>query len=290
MKSLEQSIYGYILDYIQSILKFQFPSSFYLSPMQKILLIAFFFPALLFAAEPLTFTISPVSSNGKPRLKVAVSFDGSAKGITYLTYEDNQFGEPHQMNFVEFLAQDPGVSVVKEPDSNRFVVRHLPGKRVRVLYEVLDLQDTSELFYQYCCYKPIIRKEYFHIQTVHLLAAPEDYWSGPEDRQLVRLRWENFPADWVLHNSFGPDRAQTAALTNSEFSMAIFVGGDFRRFEFRVKDQPVYLITRSQWSQFSDDTLQNLLQSTVEGHRAFWNDYRDSIYTVTFLPIELPPV
>jgi predicted metalloprotease with PDZ domain len=257
--------------------------------MQKLLFLSFLFPWTLLAGEPLSFTISPTTSaDGKPRLQVSVTFDGAAKGITYLNYQDNQFGEANQMAFIEITQQDPNVSVTKEPDSNRFVVRHQPGKRVRVLYEVLDLQSNTELFYQYCCYKPIIRTDYFHLQSGHLLAAPEDYWEGPEARKVVQFHWRNFPYT-VLHNSFGPGKDQSVSLTNSEFSVAIFVGGDFRRFEFRVKDQPVYLLTRGAWTQFSDDTLVDLLRRTVEGHRAFWNDYGDSLYTITFLPIQDAP-
>ncbi len=257
--------------------------------MQKLLSILLSLPLAAVASEPLTFTISPGSNSGKPCLQVAVAFEGSAKGITYLSYQDNQFGEPNQMAFVEFPQQDPSVSVTKEPDSNRFVVHHQPGKRVRVLYEVLDLQDSSTFFYQYCCYKPIIRDNYFHVQTGHLLASPEDYWEDPEAREMLRLRWVNFPSDYVLHNSFGPGLSQTATLTNTEFSVAVFVGGDFRRHTFEVQGKPVYLLTRGQWSQFSDDTLVSLMQRTVEGHRAFWNDFNDTIYSVTFLPINDAP-
>ncbi len=257
--------------------------------MQKLLLLLLFNCSVLNAGVPLSYTISPSTLDGKLRLQVVMTFDGSAKGVTYLAFQDNQFGEAGQMAFIEFPEQDPTVSVTKEPDSNRFVVRHLPGKRVRVRYEVLDLQDSSTLFYQYCCYKPILKSNYFHLQTGHLFAMPEDYWSDPADRQMVQLRWVNFPRDWVLHNSFGLDRSQTVSLTNSQFSVGVFVGGDFRRFEFRVKDQPVYLLTRGAWSQFSDDTLVDLLRRTVEGHRAFWNDFSDTMYTITFLPIHDAP-
>ncbi|MBL7807124.1 MAG: hypothetical protein JNN28_04895, partial [Saprospiraceae bacterium] len=256
----------------------------------KQLFFLLFLPFLTKAQEPLTYTIQPdFSDNGALRLLVELTFQGTATGQTYLDYQNNQFGEPNQMDFITFPEQDPGVEVKKEPDSNRIWVKHLPGKRVRVRYKVLDLQGENEAFYQYCCYKPILHREYFHVQTGHLLATPADYWQGPDDRQPVHFRWEGFPANWTLHNSFGPDRAQAPTLTNSEFSVAFFVGGDFRRFSFRVKDQPVYLLTRGNWTQFSDDTLRNLLQRTVEGHRAFWNDYSDTIYSVSFLPIEDAP-
>lgn len=254
--------------------------------MQKLLFFLIFCPLVLRAGEPLTFTINPIWVEREMRLQVAVSFDGSAEGITYLAYQDNQFGESGQMHFVNLREQDPTVSVVKEPENDRLVVRHLPGKRVRVLYEIVDLQGDNEPFYEYCCFRPMLQRNYFQVQAGHLLMAPQDYWNEPDDRQTVRLHWEYFPDEWVLHNSFGPDKTQTALLSDSEFSMGVFVGGDFRRFRFEVKNQPVYLLTRGNWSRFSDDTLLHLLRRTVEGHRAFWNDFEDSIYTVTFLPID----
>ena len=148
------------------------------------------------------------------------------------------------------------------------------------------MKKENEPFFEYCCYKPIIRSEYFHVQSGHLLAPPEDYWKDKNDLQTVQLRWENFPKDWVLHNSFGPDYQQTVKMNNSQFMSSIFVGGDFRRTKFEVKGQPVYFLTRGQWRNFTDGSLDSLLQKTVEGHRAFWNDFADSVYTVTFLPVE----
>jgi predicted metalloprotease with PDZ domain len=261
----------------------------YFRRMQKLLFLLSFLPFALMGSEPLTYTISPeFSLRWEPLLQVVVAFDGSPNGVTYLSFQNNQFGAPNQMDFIRIDQQNWKVSVTKEPDSNRFVVHHRPGQRVEVIYEVLDLQDSSQLFYQYCCYKPIIRANYFHVQSGHLLAAPEGYWDGPDARQKVRFKFQNFPYK-VIHNSFGPGKDQTVAITNGEFNVAVFVGGDFRRHTFKVQDKPVYLLTRGQWSQFSDDTLVGLLQRTVAGHRSFWNDFSDSIYSVTFLPIHDAP-
>jgi predicted metalloprotease with PDZ domain len=158
------------------------------------------------------------------------------------------------------------------------------------VYEVLDLQEVQKKgFYQYCCYNPIIFLDYFHVQSGHLLAPPTHYWEGPDDVQTVKLRWEGFPANYTLHNSFGRDKMQTAALTNGQFGSAVFVGGDFRRYEFTVHGQPVYFLTRGKWDHFRDDSLVGLLRRTVEGHREFWQDFSDSLYTVTFLPINDAP-
>lgn len=101
---------------------------------------------------------------------------------------------------------------------------------------------------------------------------------------------ENFPPEWVLHSSFGKGPKQHVALRNAQLGYTIFsVGGDFRRYAFKVANQPVYFVTRGEWTQFTDDTLRNLFQKTVEGHRVFWQDFSDTLYSVTFLPIDDAP-
>ena len=247
-------------------------------------------PLFLRAGEPLTYTIQPVELGNKPRLQVTVSFDGAASGISYLRFASNQFGEPNQMEYIRLSQQKPGVTATKEPDSNRIAVRHAPGARVKVVYEILDLQEANRKpFYKYCCNMPIIHPNYFHVQVGHLLLPPGHYW--PDDKAVmpVQLHWEGFPADWMLHNSFGPDKHQLVRLQKGQFESAVFVGGDFRRHKFDVNGSPVYFLTRGHWNNFSDDTLVQLLHKIVEGHRAFWNDYSDSIYTITFLPVEGAP-
>jgi predicted metalloprotease with PDZ domain len=251
----------------------------------KHLLISFF--ALLnynIQAQGLQYRIEPIFDNENVRLRVTVFFEGEADGKTYFGFENTQFGLPDQMNFLDITKQKEGIIAQKEPDSNRIVVTHPRGKKSEFVYEVLDLQGTKT-FYSYCCYKPIINKDYFHIQSGHLLLSPEKYWSSPFDRKTVQFNWANFPKNYLIHNSFGADLQQNSTLSNSEFTSSIFVGGDFRRYKFEVQNQPVYFVTRGKWLKFEEDSLVNMLKKTFEGHRAFWNDFRDTIYSVTFLPV-----
>jgi len=254
--------------------------------MKQTLLLLLFAAQTAWANQPLLYTFSPSPTPG--RLRVTLEFEGSANGLDYLAYQDNQFGEADQMAFLEFPAQSPGVSLTKQPEKDRIELRH-PGGRVSVVYEVLDRQGDERPFYQYCCYKPIVQSDYFHVQSGHLLAVPEDYWKDRNDRQKIRFRWAGFPTGWTLHHSFGASADETVLVTNGALSVAVFVGGDFRRHRFEVRDKPVYFLTRGEWVSFGDDTLLTLLKRTVEGHRTFWDDFADSIYTVTFIPINDAP-
>ena len=240
------------------------------------------------ATRPLTYIFSPVFTEDTLQFRVILSFDGETDGSSILNFDDNQFGVPNQMQFLSFGAQEYGVAVIPQPDSNRIVVTHPPGQRVRVVYKVTDRQ-MGQPFYDYCCYKPILQKAYFHIQGGHLLAVPDHYFDGPTTVQPVDLRWVNFPNNWLIHNSFGKDLVQKIKVTTTQLTTSVFVGGDFERHTFEVKNKPVHFVTRGQWAALTTDTLVQLLHTIVDGHRTFWNDFSDSIYTVTFLPINDAP-
>jgi predicted metalloprotease with PDZ domain len=222
-------------------------------------------------------------------MRVVVSFEGDKDGVSILNFQDNQFGEPGQMRFLEFGPQEFGVAVELRPDSNQIVVRHHTEKsRVRVTY-LLKTEQWGKPFYDYCCYRPILSLDYFHVQGGHLLAVPDNYYMDNLVTHPVAFKWIDFPEGWVLHNSFGPNRDQVANLTASQLTTAIFVGGDFERHRFEVKGSPAYFLTRGQWKTMTTDTLTHLLRTVIEGHRVFWQDYSDTIYSVTFLPIDDAP-
>jgi predicted metalloprotease with PDZ domain len=246
-----------------------------------------FFALLNYAAQAqgLQYSIEPVFDRDNLRLRVTVTFDGEADGETFFGFENEQFGVPDQMNFLDISQQKDGITAQKEPDSNRIVVKHPRGKKTQFVYEVLDLQG-NQAFYSYCCYKPILKSDYFHLQSGHLLLAPSEYWQDKNQVKTIQFNWLKFPVNWTLHNSFGLDAKQIVDLSNSQFTSAIFVGGDFRRYSFEVEKQPVYFLTRGKWLNFPEDTLVSVLKSIVKGHRDFWNDHTDTLFSVTFLPVE----
>ena len=250
----------------------------------------------------LHYDISPDYSDSIRKIQVSVTFPGTSSGVTYLHYDDNQFGEQGQFDFISLPEQS--VDIKMQRDSNRFVVKHDPSAIITAKYTLVGRKE-NQAFYQYCCYKPIIEPTYFHIQSGHLLLTPENYWASPGDRRIVEIVWLNLLSsippqggktnsvekskDWIVHSSFGASEKQGGLFTKSELMSGVFVGGDFRRYKFEVKGQPIYFLTRSKWVHFTDDTLVQILQRTFQGHRALWNDFSDTLYTVTFLPIDDAP-
>jgi predicted metalloprotease with PDZ domain len=242
-------------------------------------------------AQDLRFTIIPQMVGADKGLHVTLDFVGEADGETWLYYSDNQFGEPNQFQFLEVLYRNAQII----PDSNRIIIKHKPNERVQFRYKVMDKQAASEPFYKYCCYKPMVHDTFFHVQSGHLLVYPEEMWPDNKARRRVVFEWENLPKAQIqnevfaIHSSFGAGSHQGGYLTQSEMSYGVFVGGDFRTHQFDVQGKPVYFLTRGKWSQFTDDTLVTILKRTFEGHRALWRDFSDTIYTVTFIPVDDAP-
>jgi predicted metalloprotease with PDZ domain len=243
----------------------------------------FFIINTVFGQPPLAYSISKLNEK---KLQITIIFDAEISGKSFLNYENIQFGQPNQMDFIDFPEQLAGVSVKKDRDSNRFVVNYPPEfKRISVKYTVEDRQKEQP-FLEYCCYKPIINSTYFHVQSCHLLAVPDAYFVDNLEKKNIQIRWENFPENWTIHNSFGPDRFQNVLLNATNLSQAIFIGGDFRRYSYDIHGKTAYFLTRGTWQKFSDDDLKNMLGKIFEGHRTFWNDFSDTLYSVTFLPID----
>ena len=80
---------------------------------------------------------------------------------------------------------------------------------------------------------------------------------GAGDKRVrCDIRWEGFPADWRLANSFGMDRrTQGFSTTLGELRKGVFAGGDFRIP--RSKQGP-FLVTRGAW-KFPDSKTTDLL-------------------------------
>jgi predicted metalloprotease with PDZ domain len=253
--------------------------------------ISIFYLTLLFSAQiwaqSLHYTITPIWSDKERALEVTLTFRGDSSGQTQLFYAENQFGEPGQFEYIQINQAGQDASILA--DSNAILVRHAPNAEVVFTYRVRDKWPLDTPLNKYCCFTPIMKMDYFHVQSGHLLVFPIDFWPDEEARCHVQIEWRKLPSDWLVHSSFGADATQGGYLTQSELGYGVFVGGDFRRHTFQVRQSPVHFLTRSQWRNVSEDTIKSILERTVEGHRAFWEDFSDTIYTVTFLPIDDAP-
>jgi predicted metalloprotease with PDZ domain len=109
--------------------------------------------------------------------------------------------------------------------------------------------------------------------ATHFYFLAEQGWPVPEGardrRARCEIRWEGFPAEWRLVNSFGIDRrTQRFSTTLGELRNAVFAGGDFRVARSK---KGLFLVTRTAW-KFPDVEATDLLDRIAEAQTDVWRD------------------
>ncbi len=110
-------------------------------------------------------------------------------------------------------------------------------------------------------------------EATHFYFLAEQGWPVPEGASDKRvrcdIRWEGFPADWRLANSFGIDRrTQEFSTTLGELRKAVFAGGDFR---IARSGEGLVLVTRGAW-KFPDRETTDLLDRIAQVQTDIWRD------------------
>ena len=110
-------------------------------------------------------------------------------------------------------------------------------------------------------------------EATHFYFPAEQGWPVPEGAsdKGVRcdIRWEGFPGDWRLANSFGIDRrTQEFSTTLGELRKAVFAGGDFR---IARSKEGLFLVTRDAW-KFPDSNTTDLLDRIAQAQTDIWRD------------------
>jgi predicted metalloprotease with PDZ domain len=110
-------------------------------------------------------------------------------------------------------------------------------------------------------------------EATHFYFLGEQGWPVPEGASDKRvrcdIRWEGFPTDWRLANSFGIDRrTQEFSTTLGELRKAVFAGGDFR---ISRSKEGLFLVTRGSW-KFPDSEGTELLDRIAQAQTDIWRD------------------
>jgi predicted metalloprotease with PDZ domain len=239
-------------------------------------------------ARSVQYTIEPVWA-GPERLadlRITLRVVGDADGSTTFQVPNVYGGATDLYRCVRHLrATERGQVLRYDADSTQVVVQHPPGREVRLTYQLRqdflgEWPSTEQAF------RPIIQPSFFHVLGATLFVVPSS-----TDGYAVSVEWVGFPAKWLIHNSFGADeRRQTWQADDLVWFESVFVGGtDWRRHTVYIRERPVHLVLRGTDWDFSDTSLLRLLEQTVECQRQFWADYDIGYYTVTLLPLAVPP-
>ncbi|NWJ53238.1 MAG: peptidase, partial [Bacteroidetes bacterium] len=101
------------------------------------------------------------------------------------------------------------------------------------------------------------------------------------------VEWINFPEKFKLHNNFASQIHKQKIKTTlwDGFYNSLFIGGDYRFYNFKVHDKPIYFALRGEWNNgFTDDFLFSNLKKAVQSQRDFWQDYDQDYFTITMTP------
>jgi predicted metalloprotease with PDZ domain len=236
------------------------------------------------AERTVTYTISPVFAPSEHliALKVQMNLLGDVDGETQLRLP-NEFGAAsHLYRCFSRLRSESGQVLLLSTDSLDVLVKHDANDYISISYEVI--QDWKGAAPSVAlAFRPWINSAAFHILGVGLFIAPYT-----KTGYTVSVKWQGFPSDWLIHNSYGSRSiAQTWMVDDTRWMESVFIGGTgWRLLETQVASQPIHLAIRGDGWNFSDTAVLALLNQTVTYQRSFWQDYAIPYYTVTMVPLK----
>jgi predicted metalloprotease with PDZ domain len=235
-----------------------------------------------------TYKVSPTEKNSKPALNILMEFDANPSGETVVIFQDKAWGEENLHNTLSDLKSEQAKEIIKEKDSQLFVLKHDPNvKTIQFSYTLQ--QDTEGKLTTKATYRPVIRKKFFHVFSHNLFMLPRDYVPNSSTPFDVKIDWSNFDEDYNLINSFDTNnRMQTIENINERnFHSAVFIGGDYRPYEIQIQENKAVFAIRGKWKVFEDAEIVAMLKQTLQVQRDFWQDHSQKYFAVTMTPTYL---
>ena len=232
-------------------------------------------------AKEVSFVITPSHFEEKEALKVKVQFAADTSGVSILEFPNEAWGQNNLHDVLKGLTlNDAEGQITMDRDSGRIALRH-PKELTILSFEYQIVQDFEEDISSRKIYRPIVQPQYFHVFSHNLFMLPKN----GEDELHIEMRWEGFPEDYVIHNSFGSQELQQhLRVLRKDFGSAIFVGGDFRVHTDSIQGNAISLATRGDWVPFAEEEVFDVLKQTLTIQRNFWNDHSQKYFTVTLQP------
>lgn len=252
--------------------------------MKKLLLLSLLSPLLSFGQLKVNYQVHYSPNLKDDGLKVVLSFTSAkASDSTYFHFSNSKWGEDNLFNCLRILPNDnPNCSYRLVPDSNRIVFYHPKQKKISFTYRIKQDHDGKD---NQVFNRPRVTDTYFHILGESLFSVPEAIFQGNSVESLdATIEWIGFPEKFLLHNTFGSKQTRQVLKVKlwEELYRALFVGGDFRHYEFMHQNKPVHFVIRDRWftDEYQDEQLLAALKKTISTQRSFWNDTDFDYYTV----------
>ncbi|MEM6806882.1 MAG: hypothetical protein AAF696_36110, partial [Bacteroidota bacterium] len=228
------------------------------------------------------YTFEPITYNDRYALRVSVELETDETGILRLNFQNDQWGEKNLYQTLDQIRVNKEVEELKVlPDSNMIFVKAAPNSSISLTY--LSIQDQAGKILNKHTYRPIIQKNYFHTFGNRLFIYPYGSFDYDSARIKFILDWK-VPEGYMIHNSFGTGKHQEVLLTQAQLGSSVFVGGDFRRYSSKENGNEIHFLSRGDWIPFDEKEVNEILTIALRSHKAFWQDYSDSLFSVTMIP------
>jgi predicted metalloprotease with PDZ domain len=220
-------------------------------------------------------------------LKVQISRQSQHEAdSTCFFYANKVWGEANLSKCVHFMqAENPGYKFRIVADSNRIIAYHPRSKNVSFYYRIRQDYpgDSVNIFFH-----PRVQAKFFHILGESLFMVPEELFDNHVNNPVVsaNIEWADFPHGYVIHNSFGSNQKRQVLNVDlwRELYHSLFIGGDYRIYQFQCFGKPVYFATRGDWQFFKDEKVFGILKNAIATQRTFWDDKNVNYYTVIMTP------
>lgn len=194
------------------------------------------------------------------------------------------WGEHRKWEYLN-IGKIKGAVAVISADSTRMTLFPGRNKKAEIHYSVRGAVPGNPEQQQE--YLPFVREQFLTVFAHSLFFSVEDSLRSTTD---FTLTMSGIPEKYkgIVHSGFGTiynnRPLKMYGIPNTDVQNTILVAGDYRIHEqLSATGLSVKLAVRGEW-QFSDKVLLDLLVSTVDQQRNFWNDYSTKNYFVTLSP------
>lgn len=255
--------------------------------MIKLLYLLLFIPVYAFSQHRISYKVYYDQNMEKNGLKIRVDYTAkSSSEISSFYYRNENWGEKDLFKSVVLSKEDnPGISFETQPENDKIKVHHPNSRKISFVYRIRqDFKDPDPRIFN----RPRVNNRFFHVMGKNLFIVPKSFTEMPDSQEFeFNIEWIGFPKEFKLHNTFASQAGKQKIKTVlwEGFYHSLFVGGDYRIYDFKIHEKPVYFAVRDQWfNGFSDDFLVSNLKKAVQSQRDFWKDDDQEYFTVIMSP------
>lgn len=247
---------------------------------------SYFYSPLIFAEDlkfekkilPQISYLFQKSKNPKS-IDVDLEFKGSSTGETQIMYADKWGGSVFHEDFSNIKVLNRLAKIETVPEKNVRTIRHKPNEILKIKYTLTQKVPSPNQ-----TYRVIIQDKYFHLIGQASLITP--YVENEKEKYLVTMEFKGFPKTYKFANSFFVNKQKnTFEASMFEILYGLYLGGDFRVFETKINDNPLYLAIRGEW-KFKDTDLFETATKIVSYQRDFFNDHDFDLFLISLIPNE----